>query len=375
MKHRGWVSSLLLTFLAEAAALALAAPLRADTITTTTPFRGITRIDRTATSPRVENMHIIEVDLTAPGVSFTVTPPGGTRNTVCQSVLSFLVRTRAQVAINTNFWVPFPTPDRNANLVGLAAYQGNVFSPFEPQPVAPGFADQSFAVIPYAPGLNVDPRNHASIVHRDTRYADNKHVLEPVTLYNAIGSCAQIIANGQTTIPTYNGTVNGGLNPGGGFSDSHSWYKNNVKSQTIVGLSRDEKTLFMFTVDEDKSKPQTCGMTVEEAANLLKNDYGVWNALCLDNGGSTEMAMQDPATGAYGWVNHPSENYPTGRLVGGCFGVFAQLNPEPAALSHHMGYPQMAWLGLAALVGIASIVYMCYVAVRKASHGRLNRGN
>jgi hypothetical protein len=285
-------------FLAGAVALALPAPIRADTIATTTPFRGITRIDRTATSPRVENMHIIEVDLTAPGIGFTVTPPGGTRDTVCQSVLNFLVQTRAQVAINTNFWVPYPTPDRNANLVGLAAYQGNVFSPFEPQPVAPGFADQSFAVIPYAPGLNVDARNHASIVHRDTRYADNKHVLEPVTLYNAIGSCAQIIANGRTTIPTYNGKANGGLNPGGGYTDSHSWYKNNVKSQTVVGLSRDDETLFMFTVDEDKSHPAARGMTVEEVANLLKNDYGVWNALCLDNGGSTEMAMEDPTTGA-----------------------------------------------------------------------------
>jgi hypothetical protein len=79
------------------------------------------------------------------------------------------------------------------------------------------------------------------------------------------------------------------------------------------------------------------------------------------------------ATGAYGWVNHPSENYPTGRLVGGSFAVFAQLIPQPATLSHNMGYLQMVWLGLAALVGIASIVYLCYAAIRKASHERLNR--
>jgi hypothetical protein len=34
---------------------------------------------------------------------------------------------------------------------------------------------------------------------------------------------------------------------------------------------------------------------VPEVADLLRNEYQVWNALNLDGGGSTTMAMQDPA--------------------------------------------------------------------------------
>ena len=44
-------------------------------VTITHPYQGITYITRTETSPRAETMHIVQVDLTAPGVSFMVTPP------------------------------------------------------------------------------------------------------------------------------------------------------------------------------------------------------------------------------------------------------------------------------------------------------------
>ncbi len=36
-------------------------------------------------------------------------------------------------------------------------------------------------------------------------------------------------------------------------------------------------------------------LTLSEVADLLIRDYGVWNALNLDGGGSTTMAMEDPA--------------------------------------------------------------------------------
>ena len=112
------------------------------------PFLGITHITRTETSPRNEHLHIVQVDLGAPGISFKLSPPGGTRDAIRQTTLNFLTQEQAQVAINGHFFLPFPSSDTNANVVGLAVSQGLVYSPFEPQPIAAGYVDQSYAILP-----------------------------------------------------------------------------------------------------------------------------------------------------------------------------------------------------------------------------------
>ncbi len=64
-------------------------------------------------------------------------------------------------------------------------------------------------------------------------------------------------------------------------------------------------------------------MTVGEVARTLIDDYGVWQALNLDGGGSTSMALQDPITHTWSLVNAASDN-PAGRAVGSSLAVFAQ---------------------------------------------------
>jgi len=305
----------------------LAPTLSADQTTVTTPYQGITYITQTETAPQVENMHIVEVDLTAPGISFMMTPQSGTRDTTNQTTLGFLNQEKAQVAINANFFVPFPSDGGGANVVGLAASQGNVYSGFESQPVAPGFANQSYAIVQDAPALNIDAANNASIVTLNTSYADDKHVNENVSLYNALSGSAQIITDGVVTIPTY--TSSGGpLTIMNGYSDSKSWY-NHVAARSAVGLSQDGHTLVLFTVDDAGG---SAGMTVGQVASIMLNDYGVYNALNLDGGGSTTLAMADPVTGAGGIVNDPADSYPgPGRAVGASLAIFAV--PEPATLA------------------------------------------
>ncbi len=58
----------------------------------------------------------------------------------------FLNRKGAQVAINGNFFTPVGTTSSiTANVVGLAASAGNVFSAFEPQPItASGTPNQGY---------------------------------------------------------------------------------------------------------------------------------------------------------------------------------------------------------------------------------------
>ena len=288
-------------------------------VVVTHPYRGVIYIARTETSPRAVNMHIVQIDLTDPGISFKLTSPGGMRDTIRQTTLDYLNQENAQVAINCHFFLPVSS-DTNVNLTGLAASQGNIYSPFEPQPIAAGYTDQSYAILPYAPALNINANNHAGIVHRDSSYSDNKHVLEPMTLWNAVSGSAQIVTNGVKTIPTYSGTPNG-LNPLNGYSDSCSWYSLTNKARTAIGLTQDNNTLVLFTVD---AAGGSIGMAVGEVADLLISDYHVYNAMNLDGGGSTTLAMKDPFT-HLGQIMNVSADNSLGRAVGSNLSVFAAL--------------------------------------------------
>src|SRR5262249_21057471 len=159
------------------------------------------------------------------------TAPGGTLETIRQTTLNFLNSEHAQAAINSHFFLPFPSSSPDAMLIGLAASSGNVYSAFE-APV------QSYALVTDAPAINIDRDNHASVVHRDTSFPDGKHVLENVTLWNAVAGSAQIVTNGAKTIPSYIDAQHptGLLTPGGpqSYSNSMSWYSL-VNARTAIG--------------------------------------------------------------------------------------------------------------------------------------------
>ena len=293
--------------------LAVAAP-RADA-TLTRPFVGIAYIDRTITAPRRAHLHVVQIDLTAEGVRLKLSPPGGSRETLRERTVDFLARERAQVAINAHFFLPFPSDDRDAWLIGLAASDGRVFSGFE-RP------EQRYAIVADAPALNVDAANHASIVHRDRRARDRRRVQERVTLWNTVSGSAQIVTRGAKTIPTYaDGThPNARLAPGGPrrYSNRQSWY-DVATARSAIGVSRDGRMLTLFTVD---ARGDSDGLRVGEVADLLLG-LGVWNALNLDGGGSTSLAMEDPETHQPRLVNTSSDN-PAGRAVGSNLAVFAK---------------------------------------------------
>jgi exopolysaccharide biosynthesis protein len=230
--------------------------------------------------------------------------------------VDYLRQERAQLAINAHFFLPFPSQDTDAFAIGLAASEGRVFSAFESP-------EQSFAIVADAPALNIDARNRARIVHRDVKKPDGLHVRERVTLWNVVAGSAQIVTDGRPTVPVYRDEAHpralltpGG--PGAGFSNARSWYAVTT-ARTAIGLSRDNRTLTLFTVDVRGGSE---GMRVGEVAEVLIRDYRVWNALNLDGGGSTTMAWMDPATGESAVLNTSSDN-PAGRSVATSLAVFA----------------------------------------------------
>lgn len=281
---------------AAAVLLAACAPLHAEQ-RVTHPYVGVAYIDRTETSPHAVHMHIVQIDLDAPGLRFTLSPHVGGREVARQTTLEFLKQERAQIAINAHYFLPYPSTDTDAWLIGIAASEGRVYSAFE-SPV------QDYALLADAPGVNIDRANHASIVHRDRARPDGTHVAEPVALWTTLAGSAQIVTGGAASIPDL------------------AWYRA-VNARTAIGLSRDGRTLTLFTVDKSGGSE---GMQVGEVADLLLRDYGVWDALNLDGGGSTTMVLQDPVTGEASVVNASSDN-PAGRSVGSSLAVFARPKP------------------------------------------------
>ncbi|MEW6319499.1 MAG: phosphodiester glycosidase family protein [Acidobacteriota bacterium] len=283
----------------------------------TRPWIGVSLIERAETAPRPVRFHVVQIDLSAPGVRLEVSGPAGARETVRQTTVEFLRTRGAQLAVNAHFFLPFPSDDREAWVIGLAASNGRVYSGFE-------LPEQRFALVPYAPALNIDPRNRARIVHHDPRGRDGRRVRERVRLWNAVSGSAQIVTEGRVTIPRYAGpdAPDGVLVAGAGYSAERSWYEV-PNARTIVGLSRDGRRLTIFVVDRAGGSE---GLKVGEAAAILADEYGVWNALNLDGGGSTSLAWENPATGAAEFLNQPAGG-PAGRAVATSLAVFARRAP------------------------------------------------
>ena len=105
-------------------------------------------------------------------------------------------------------------------MIGLAASEGRVFSAFE-------IPEQSYALVAFAPAINIDRDNHASIVTDDPANPDQKHVREKVALWNVLSGSSQIVTRGVATIPVYrdDNHFDGELDPGGpnNYSNSKAW--------------------------------------------------------------------------------------------------------------------------------------------------------
>ena len=284
------------------------------------PYAGVTYIDRWLDAPRRIHLHIAQIDLATPGLRFKVSPPAGDREAMRQSTLAFATMERAQVAINGHFFLPFPSTERTAWVIGLAASEGRVYSAFESP-------EQRYALVANAPALNIDRDNRASLVHWDPAQPDGRRVLEPVTLWNVVAGSAQIVTDGVVTVPQYRDAAHpvALLEPGGpnDYSNAVAWSEV-ATARTAIGLSRDRRTLTLFTADVRGGSE---GMRLDEVGRVLIDQYGVWDALNLDGGGSTSMVLADPMTGEAALVNTSSDN-PTGREVATSLAVFAPKPPR-----------------------------------------------
>lgn len=275
------------------------------------PFLGVRHIFQTETSPRPLNIHVVEIDLSAPGLSFQVTPVGpdprpiGSNpgwaglpmETLRQTTRQFANSVGAQVAINASFFSAETIDGQlwSQNL-GLTASNGTAYSPWE----AGANNDNDFD-----DALNVTQANQAAFVKMPSSIPTGFETTPIVPLYNTVTGSHRIIQSGVIR------TITGGA--GGPFS---------LRSRTGVGLTAGNAKLLLMTVDEVGGSQ---GVTVPELATLMAS-HGATNAINLDGGGSTTLVMDYYGDGAASQlVNVPSGGE---RSVGVNLGVFALPNGD-----------------------------------------------
>lgn len=92
--------------------------------------------------------------------------------------------------------------------------------------------------------------------------------------------------------------------------------------RTAVGFSQDNKTLFLVAVDGRQGLSR--GMSQEELAALML-ELGAYNALNLDGGGSTTMAVRPTGKESAEVVNSIAGD--TQRLIANGIGIFSKSSP------------------------------------------------
>ena len=215
-------------------------------------FEGIAYTRDVRSEPRPTIVHVLTVDLKAPGIRFLVTPGESIRGKQmpARTTSEFLAHFGVQAAVNGDCFDPcrsdglldyYPRSGDPVNVLGNAASEGRV----------------------YSSGRRDDLTLHIS---RDNRVRLGKPIGEA---YNAISGTHVILKGGR--IPD-------GL-PG------------TVHPRTAVAIDRKSETLLLLVVD-GRQAGYSLGVTLEELAGIIL-EYGGDTALNLDGGGSSALVVED----------------------------------------------------------------------------------
>lgn len=288
-----------------------AAPVIASETRKAEPFVGVThyQVIQTGEDPRPPRLprpvvvNIVEIDVTAPGIRFEMSPGNGdaageiTRATT----RSFVDSIGAQIGVNVGFYDTRANyGGLNTDLVHLASSKGDVYSPANGD-------EWVFDV-----GKDGKPRIGRAD-GKDTRTVAGKPV------YNAAGGNQPMLAEGKVVAPP----------------DSN--YTKALNPHTAVGVSKDKTKVYLVTVD-GRQNGYSEGMRTDEMAELMLQ-FGAWDAVNFDGGGSTTMVIDDSDNAKQDArvLNSPSDNSSPSkagseRVVANSLAVFATPKPGYAPL-------------------------------------------
>jgi hypothetical protein len=246
-------------------------------------FQGVNYQREVRNSPRPMVIHVVTVDLRAPGIRLLVTPgdPKAERSLKARTTSRFLVEYGVQVAINGSGFTPwysnnllsyYPHSGDTVEPIGFAASQGTVYSEnSEDQPV-----------------LYLSRTNQA------------RFGLQTGKIYNAISGNAMIVQDGRVR-PDLEGKTD---------------------PRTAIGLDKRGRNLVIIVVD-GRQPGYSEGATLEELASIMV-EHGVYTGMNLDGGGSSTLVVERGGRPAV--LNSPINNGIPGRErpVGNHLGIFAE---------------------------------------------------
>ncbi len=225
-------------------------------------FPGITYQRMADLNPRPVMMHIVTIDLTAPGIKLRVTPgePGDDGKDIpAQTTSEFLQKHQLQLAINGSFFYPcyfnhfwdfVPQRGDRVNVIGQLMADGILYKEGKP--------GWGVLCVSESAGVSIAP------------------VDCPPNTREAIAGREIIIQNGQPVAiakPEKN-------------SDRHKPFP-----RTVVATDRLGEKLWFILVD-GRQPHYSQGLTLPEVTEILVK-MGVDTALNLDGGGSTTLAIAE----------------------------------------------------------------------------------
>jgi hypothetical protein len=299
------------SFVLLALLVCLGPPARGQDVITE-PFKGVKHLHRQLTDPRPLNIHLVQIELSTPGLRFMLTPPkenppvrnGVPDETITQTTRAFMEEVGAQIGVNTSFFrLEHHSKELWTNNSSLAVSEGKKYSPWDKD------GDIAF---------NITKDHRAGIVrpapNRPTGY---ESLPEGVELWNAVAGSTLLVENGKNVAPK---------------DRERDFHK--LHPRTAIGVTGDGM-LIIAAVDGRQPKFSQ-GMHLDELADLMIL-AGCVEAINLDGGGSTTLAFdfygdRKPNGGEMGprLINSPVGRGPVGseRNNGANLAIFAPANPR-----------------------------------------------
>lgn len=233
----------------------------------------------------------LRIDLLDPDVQFFTTPRiannylDGSRETAGLTTSHFLVNYSLQAAINANYFSPCCSQPEGApfDVFGLSLSNGMVVS-----------AQESSE---YAASMSITSGNVPTMI------ASNWPPMDTTGVYTTVSGKYPLVVQGV------NVGTNGEIHP-----------------RTAIGYSADKRYLILMTIDGRQPGYSDGAADANTAAWMIR--FGAHDAVNLDGGGSTTMAVSNGQGGAT-VLNRPIHNNVPGleRVVANHFGVYANLLP------------------------------------------------
>jgi exopolysaccharide biosynthesis protein len=251
-------------------------------------------------APVPQKIHVVGIDLTNPYVKVKVSPGGadpdgdGPWQTTLMPPTKIADREGFDVVINGDFFSAFNTKDAE----GAAAQKQ--FTGGRPASVTgPAVTDGKL----WGPS---NKKRAAFLIDANKQVACAKLQDPPADAQQVVAGSDILVKDGKNVAPE----------PTPGFSKG-------PHPRTAVGIADGGKTLLLVVIDGRK-KGEAVGMSLRETADVMLK-YGATEAVNLDGGGSSMIAIRDPKSGELKILNQPSDGRE--RSVANVLGVTVKATP------------------------------------------------